>query len=309
MAAGGGRKAVIAALLANAGIAVAKFVGFLLTRASSMLAESIHSAADSGNQALLLLGGARAQREATTTHPFGYGRARYFWSFVVAVVLFALGALFSLYEGIQKLLHPHEVESLAIAIVILLVGIALETWSFRTAIHEANPLRRGRSWWRFVRETKVPELAVVLLEDLGALVGLFIALVGVTLAAVTGNPAWDAVGTIAIGVLLAAISVVLAIEMQSMLIGEAADPADVDQIRSLLTNADGIEDIVDLRTQHLGPDEVLVAGQVRMSSALTASDVVARIDEAERAVRSALPYTVTMFLEPDTAGDRRPTEA
>ena len=302
--AGGSTKAVVTALFANAGIAVAKFVGFLITGASSMLAESIHSVADSGNQGLLLLGGARAQRSATAQHAFGYGRARYFWAFVVSVVLFALGGMFSLYEGVQKLLHPHEVTSLGVAIGILVLGLALEGFALRTAMNEAQPLRRGRSWWRFVRETKVPELAVVLLEDLGALIGLTLALVGVVLASVTGNPAWDAVGTLCIGALLLVISVVLAVEMQSMLLGESADPADVDVIRTTLSGTDGITEVLDLRTQHLGPEQVLVAGQIRMDGSLRADEVVAVIDGAERAVRHALSYRVDIFLEPDTAPDR-----
>ena len=303
--AGGSRKAVLAALFANAGIAVAKFVGFLITGASSMLAESIHSVADSGNQGLLLLGGARSQRPPSERHPFGYGRARYFWSFVVAVVLFALGALFSLYEGIEKLRHPHEITSLGVAVTILVVGIFLETLSFRTAIVASRPLKGSRTWWRFVRETKVAELAVVLLEDLGALVGLVLALIGVTLAYLTGDPVWDALGTIAIGLLLGLISVILAIEMKSLLLGEGADPQKVGDVRRVLESTDGIEEILDLRTQHLGPEEVLIAGQVRMSPHLDLHGTISAIDRAEQRVRDVLPFRTYIFLEPDTADLRR----
>ena len=173
MAGGGhGTRAVIAALLANVGIAVAKFVGFVITGSASMLAESIHSVADSGNQCLLLLGGRRARREADEAHPFGYGRERYFWAFIVALVLFSLGGAFAIFEGIEKIRHPHEVESPAVAIAILLFAVALETYSFRTAIVEADKIRGDASWWQFIRRSKNPELPVVLLEDLGAEIGL-----------------------------------------------------------------------------------------------------------------------------------------
>ena len=306
MAAGGGRKAVIAALLANAGIAVAKFVGFAITGASSMLAEAIHSVADSGNQGLLLLGGARSLRPPSASHPFGYGRVRYFWSFVVAVVLFALGALFSLYEGIEKLREPHDITSAGIAITILVVAIVLETLSFRTAIVEARPLKGERSWWRFVRETKVAELAVVLLEDLGALVGLILALVGVGLTLVLDDPMWDAIGTLSIGALLGLISIILAIEMKSLLVGEGADPTQVKQVREAIEATEGIVEILDLRTQHLGPEEVLIAGQVRMSPELGLDSVIATIDAAEERVREILPFQTYIFLEPDRA--ERPGE-
>jgi len=299
--AGHGNKAVVAALFANAGIAVAKFVGFLLTRSSSMLAESVHSVADSGNQALLLLGGRRARRVATEAHPFGYGRSRYFWSFVVAVVLFALGGLFALYEGYEKLLHPEELQSPSIAVGILVVAIGLETASFRTAVREAQPLRGTDSWWSFIRHSKSPELPVVLLEDLGALVGLFIALAGVALVVVTGDPAWDAYGTLAIGVLLAVISVVLAVEMQSLLLGEGATPAHVAAIRDAITGTPQVLELLHLQTQHLGPDELLVAAKVRLDEQMSFAQVVSSIDAAERRIRDAVPIARVVYLEPDNA--------
>ena len=235
MSASGGTRAVLAALVANAGIAVAKFVGFALTRSSAMLAEAIHSVADMSNQALLLLGGRRSRRAPTETHPFGHGRERYFWSFVVALVLFAVGAAFAIHEGIDKVRHPHEMDAPALAVAILMAGIVLETWSLRTAVVEASPLRRGRTWWAFVVRSWNPELPVVLLEDVGALLGLVIALAAVGLSSITGEPRWDGVGTIAIGLLLAVIAVVLAREMQSLLIGESADDDD----RSAITAAIG----------------------------------------------------------------------
>lgn len=299
MATGSGKKAIVAALLANLGIAVAKFVGFLLTRASSMLAESVHSLADSGNQGLLLFGGQRAKREATAQHPFGYGRARYLWSFIVAIVLFALGSLFSLYEGVHKLAHPEPIESVGIAVGILVVAILLEIYSFRTAIVEANHVRHGQTWWQFIRHAKSPELPVVLLEDLGALVGLVLALVGVGIAASTGDPAWDAYGTLSIGALLGVIAVILAIEMQSLLLGESASASDVAAIRSAIQGQPGVHRLIDLKTQHIGPEELLVAAKVELDEWLAFPDVVRVIDGAEAEVRRAVPAATAMYIEPD----------
>lgn len=299
MAATHGSKAVVAALFANLGIAVAKFVGFLLTRSSAMLAESIHSVADSGNQGLLLFGARRARRDATVEHPFGYGRVRYFWSFVVAIVLFLLGAVFSLFEGVDKLRHPHEVTSPGIAIGILIAGIGLESWSFRTAVVEANAVRGQHSWWAFIRRAKIPELPVVLLEDLGALVGLVAAVVGVTLVVVTGDPAWDAYATLLIGVLLAVIAVVLALEMKSLLIGESASPQHVTTIRDAITATPGMRQLLHVKTQHLGPDELLVAGKVELDPTLDFQGVVTAIDAAEQRIREQLPVSCLIYLEPD----------
>lgn len=241
MAGGGhGNKAVVAALLANAGIAVAKFVGFAITGSASMLAESIHSVADSGNQGLLLLGGKRARKRADEEHPFGYGRERYFWAFVVALVLFSLGGAFATYEGISKIRQPHDVESPGVAIGILLFAILLETFSFRTAIVEANHVREGAPWWQFIRRSKNPELPVVLLEDLGALVGLGLALAAVVATLVTDDPLWDGIGTLSIGVLLSVIAVVLAMEMKSLLLGETADARVQAAIRAAIEGEPGV---------------------------------------------------------------------
>src|SRR5215475_6724859 len=222
MSTAGSKRAIIAALLANAGIAVAKFVGYLVTGSSSMLAESVHSVADTSNQGLLLFGQRQSRKEADPLHQFGYGRSRYFYSFVVALVLFTLGSVFALYEGYHKISHPQELTSPVVAIVILLLAICLEGFSFRTAVVESRPLKRSGSWWRFIRASRNPELPVVLLEDSGALIGLVFALIGVGLSTLTGNPVWDGIGTIGIGVLLGVIAVVLMVEMKSLLIGEGA---------------------------------------------------------------------------------------
>lgn len=298
MAAGGGRKAVLAAMFANAGIAVAKLVAFVVTGSASMLAEGIHSVADTSNQGLLLLGGARARRDATPEHPFGYGRERYFWSFVVALVLFSLGGLFALYEGYEKLRHPHELESPAWAIGVLIVAIGLETYSFRTAIVESNAVRGSLSWTQFIRRAKAPELPVVLLEDAGAMIGLFLALGGVSLAVITGDPMWDAVGTMTIGVLLVVIAAVLAIEMKSLLIGEAASRGDRDALVAALARSPHVVRVIHLRTQHLGPDELLVGAKVELSPALSFPAVTEAIDAAEAGMREAVPAARIIYLEP-----------
>jgi cation diffusion facilitator family transporter len=295
---GHGTRAVIAALLANLGIAVAKFLGFALTGASSMLAEAFHSVADSGNQAMLLVGGRLARRGPDPEHQFGHGSVRYFAAFLVAVVLFTLGSLFSLYEGYQKLRHPHELESPSVALAILAVALLLEGLSLRTAVREANPLRGDQSWWSFIRTTKKPELAVVLLEDTAAEVGLSLAFVGVGLAALTGDPLFDALGTLAIGALLAVIAVVLGIEMYSLLVGEAASPAEQEAIRRTLASIPGIARVLRLRTMHLGPEELLVVGSIEMDRELSASDAAGVIDQAQARLEEAVPNARIIYLEP-----------
>jgi cation diffusion facilitator family transporter len=306
MSASMGVRAIVAALAANLAIAAAKFVGFLVTGSSSMIAESAHSVADSGNQALLLLGGRRARRGASEAHPFGYGRDRYFYAFLVALVLFTVGALFSLYEGIHKLQHPAELKSPLVAIGILLVAIGLESFSLRTAVVESNQHRNGANWAQFVRRAKAPELPVVLLEDTAALLGLVFALLGVSISAISGNPAWDAIGTIAIGVLLAIIAIILIIETKSLLVGEAASPDAVDRIRAALVGQ-GVDRVIHLRTMHLGPDELLVAAKIAMPRTTSLERAAAAIDAAERRVRSAEPAARVIYLEPDL--DRSPPPA
>ncbi|WP_031162558.1 cation diffusion facilitator family transporter [Streptosporangium roseum] len=299
MSAGGGTKAIIAALAANLAIAVAKFVAFLVTTSSSMLAESIHSLADSGNQVLLLVGGKRAARARTAEHPFGYGRERYFYAFVVAVVLFTIGALFSLYEGWHKISDPHPVETPIVAFGVLIFAIIAESFSFRTAIKESNHVRGKQSWVQFIRRSKSPELPVIVLEDLGALVGLVLALAGVTMAVVTGDGVWDGVGTMAIGVLLAIIAVILAIETKSLLIGEGAGPEVEKRIRGALEDTPEVARVIHMRTLHLGPEEILVAAKIAVDHDDTASEVARGIDEAEQRVRAAVPEARVIYLEPD----------
>ncbi|TSD97352.1 cation diffusion facilitator family transporter [Skermania sp. ID1734] len=305
MSAGGGKKAIIAALSANAGIAAAKFVGFLVTGSSSMLAESVHSVADTSNQGLLLLGQNRAEQEADSLHPFGYGRNRYFYSFVVALVLFTLGSVFAIYEGIHKIRHPEELSSAVVAVVILVIAVCLEAYSFITAARESRPLKGDGSWWRFIRNSRSPELPVVLLEDTGALVGLVLALFGVGLTILTDDPVWDGIGTLCIGTLLGVIAIILIVEMKSLLIGEGVTPDDERRIRTGLTEGAQIERVIHLKTQYLGPEEILVAAKIAMVPGLDISAVAAAIDEAEARVRAALPAARLIYLEPDLYRSQR----
>jgi cation diffusion facilitator family transporter len=293
-----GTKAILAALVANLGIAVAKFIGFLITRSSSLLAESVHSLADTTNQGLLLLGGRQAKKSETERHQFGYGMARYFWSFVVALVLFSLGSLFALYEGIEKLTHPHKVESPGVAIAILAIAVVLEGYSFRTAMAESRPLKGTQSWWSFIRTAKVPELPVLLLEDSGALVGLAIALVSVVLTQITGNADFDAYGTLAISVLLGAIAIILIVEMRSLLLGEAASPATTRTIQAAITGAPSVKRFIHARTMHLGPEELLIATKVELDPSLDFRGVADAIDGIEDRIRAAVPEARVIYVEP-----------
>jgi cation diffusion facilitator family transporter len=295
----GSTKAILAALAANAGIAVAKFVGFLITRSSSMLAESVHSVADTSNQALLLLGQRRARKEADQLHPFGYGRSRYFYSFVVALVLFSLGSLFALYEGYHKISHPEPLKSPLVAIVILVVAIALESFSLRTAIVESRPLKGSGSWWRFIRTSRNPELPVVLLEDLGALIGLLFAFIGVGLTIVTDDAVWDGIGTVAIGVLLGVIAAILMVETHSLLIGEGATGAQDRAIREAIEQTAHVDRLIHIRTQYLGPEEMLVGAKVAVAPDIDLPAVAAVIDDAEARIRAAVPAARVIYLEPD----------
>ena len=300
----GGTKAVLAALLANLGIAVSKFVAFVLTGSSSMLSEAIHSVADSANQVLLLIGGKRGRRAADATHQFGYSRVRYVYAFVVSIVLFLVGGIFSLYEGFHKFTHPEELRDVGIAVGVLLVAIALEGFSFRTAMREANKSRGDRSLFRFVRDARQPELPVVLLEDSGALIGLVFALIGVGMATVTGDGRWDGLGAMAVGTLLVVIAVFLAFEMASMLVGESALPEQQQAIRQALDAVESIDRVIHLKTLHVGPDELLVAAKVAFGGEDDAGTIARGIDEAEAAVRAVLPSARYIYLEPDL--DRTP---
>ena len=296
----GSRKAIFAAFFANLGIAISKFVGFLITGSASLLAETIHSAADTGNQLLLFLGGQRAKKSATPDHPFGYGRERYFWAFAVALVLFSMGGMFALYEGIQKFRNPHEVESLGVAVTILAVAMVLESFSLRTAVKEANHLRQpGTSWWRFIRGTKQPELPVVLLEDVGALIGLVFAMSGVIIAHQTGDARWDAVGSMSIGLLLIVIAGVLVVEMKSLLIGESASLDARNAIIGAIRSSADVDALIHIRTEHIGPDEILVGAKVEYASTLTIEELAVAIDVTEAAIRTAVPSATVIYIEPD----------
>ncbi|MEV6132430.1 cation diffusion facilitator family transporter [Streptomyces violaceusniger] len=299
MSASGGTKAIVAALGANLAIAAAKFVAFAFSGSSSMLAEGVHSLADSGNQGLLLLGGKKAKREATPEHPFGYGRERYIYGFLVSIVLFTIGGVFALYEGYEKIKHPHEVEHWYWPVGVLVFAIIAEGFSFRTAIKESNEIRGKLSWSQFVRRAKAPELPVVLLEDLGALVGLVLALGGVGLALLTGDGVWDGIGTLCIGVLLVLIALVLAAETKSLLLGEAADVTDVTKIREAVVDGETVTALIHMRTLHLGPEELLVAAKIAVQHDDTAVEVARAIDAAEARIREAVPIARVIYLEPD----------
>ena len=300
MSASGGGKAIIAAFLANMGIAVAKFAAWLLSGSASMLAEAIHSVADSGNQLLLLLGGRRARRAADADHPFGHGRERYVYAFVVSIILFSVGGLFSIYEGVDKLTHPHELENAWIPITVLLIAIGLESFSLRTAVRESNHVRlKGESWVQFVRHSKAPELPVVLLEDVAALTGLVFALFGVGMTVITQNPFWDAVGTLMIGTLLILVAITLGIETKSLLVGEGASTADHAAIVAAITDGPEVEKLIHIKTLYLGPDELLVAAKVGVAPDKPFIDVANEIDLVEQRVRSAVPAARVVYLEPD----------
>ncbi|MEV0118096.1 cation diffusion facilitator family transporter [Streptomyces sp. NPDC050844] len=299
MSASGGTKAIVAALAANLAIAVAKFVAFLFSGSSSMLAESVHSLADSGNQGLLLLGGKKAQREATPQHPFGYGRERYIYAFLVSIVLFSVGGMFAIYEGYEKIKHPHEIEAWYWPVGVLVFAIIAESFSFRTAIKESNHTRGNLTWTQFVRRAKAPELPVVLLEDLGALVGLILALVGVSLALATGDGVWDGIGTLCIGILLILIAIILAAETKSLLLGEAAGTEEVEKIEKALVDGDTVTRVIHMRTLHLGPEELLVAAKVAVEHDDTATEIANAINAAEERIRAAVPIARVIYLEPD----------
>jgi cation diffusion facilitator family transporter len=299
MSASGGNKAIIAAMLANAGIAVTKFIAFAFSGSSSMLAEGVHSLADTGNQGLLLLGGRKAKKKANAEHPFGFGRERYVYAFVVSIILFSIGGVFSIYEGIEKLQHPHELENAWLPIVVLLIAIVLESFSFRTAIVESNHVRGKQGWVEFVRRAKAPELPVVLLEDFAALVGLILALLGVSLTIFTDNSVFDALGTLAIGVLLVLVAIVLGIETKSLLVGEGASTADTDSIRDAINAQPEVEALIHMKTLYLGPDELLVGAKVAFARSRKLADIAADINGLETAIRAAVPIARVIYIEPD----------
>jgi len=303
----GGTKAVVAALAANLAIAVTKFGAWALTGASSMLAEAIHSVADSGNQVLLLVGGKRAKRAASPDHPFGFGRERYIFAFMVAIVLFSIGGVFALYEAYHKyheIAEGHGNELLEsrwwwVPLAVLSAAIVAESLSFRTAIIEANKAKGKQSLRRFIKSAKAPELPVILLEDFAALLGLIFALLGVGLTLLTHNGMFDVIGTALIGLLLVAVAVTLAFETKSLLLGEAASLESVHRIEAALAGTGGVCGVIHMKTLHLGPEEILVAAKISVESGTTASDVARTIDEAERSIRTAEPMVTALYLEPD----------
>ena len=294
-----GKKTILAALIANLGIAIAKFVGFAITKSSTMLAEGIHSSADSANQLLLLMGTQRAKREPSSKHPFGYGRERYFWSFVVALILFSLGSLFAIYEGIEKIRHPHALNNASWAIGILIFGIFIESFSFRTAIVEARTIKGESTWSKFVVRSKQPEIPVVLLEDAGALFGMVIALAAISLVKITGEPLWDGIGTLSIGILLGLIAAVLAREMHSLLIGESANEKDRTKIEELIQECKGISQVIEIRTQHLGPEEILIGARVVFDESLQAKEIAVIINDLEETINTEVKDAGPIFIEPE----------
>jgi cation diffusion facilitator family transporter len=305
---GSGKRAVLAAFGANLGIAATKFAAFVITGSASMLAESVHSVADSGNQALLLIGRSRALREETEEHQFGYGSERYFYGFIVAVVLFTVGAAFSVYEGVQRIAHPERLTSPVVALVVLAIAAVLEGFSFRTAIRESHQAGGPGAWHRmvsFIRRAKAPEVPAVLLEDSAALAGLLFALLGVVLTWVTHDDRWDGAGSLGIGVLLGCVAVILAVEMKSLLIGESAT-ADMERaIVAAIEDGPEVGQVIHLRTLHLGPETLLVAAKIAVSGEQTAAAVAAGIDAAERRIRASVPIAELIYLEPDVYQDSR----
>lgn len=299
MSATGGNRAIIAAFSANLGIALTKFIAWAFSGSSSMLAEAVHSVADSGNQLLLLVGGRKAKKAADREHPFGYGRERYVYAFVVSIILFSVGGVFSLYEGVEKLLNPHPLEVWWLPLVVLALAIGMESFSLRTAVHESRPHKGGQTWVQFVRRAKAPELPVVLLEDVAALLGLVFALFGVGLTILTGDAVWDAVGTLAIGALLIAVAVVLGIETKSLLVGEGASPRDARAIEHAILDGHEADRIIHIKTLYLGPDELLVAVKVAMPPERSLVQVSAATDAIEARVREAVPTARTIYVEPD----------
>ena len=296
----GSKRAIYAAFSANLGIAISKFVGAAITGSAGLLAEAVHSLADTGNQALLLLGAKRSRREPTPQFQFGFGAERYFWSFIVALVLFMLGGIFALYEGVSKFRHPHETSNFGLAITILCIAIVLETFSLRTAMKEANKLKPAKvSWFRYIKSTKQPELPVVLLEDFGAETGLILALSGLLLAHFTGDPRWDAGGSMSIGVLLVVIAFVLASEMKHLLIGESADPEIQREFKFQIEQDPRIKEIIHMETLHIGPDDVLVAAKIDVDPSISVTELAQAIDEAEVRVRAVTPFNVIIHIEPD----------
>ncbi|GAB3801866.1 cation diffusion facilitator family transporter [Humibacter antri] len=295
----GSTRAIIAALAANLGIALTKFIAWIFSGSSSMLAESVHSLADSCNQVLLMVGGRRAKRRADREHPFGYGRERYVYAFVVSIILFSVGGVFSVYEGVEKVLHPHPLEVWWLPLAVLVISMVLEGFSLRTGIRESRPHKGSGSWVRFIRRAKAPELPVVLLEDVAALIGLAFALLGVGLTILTGNGVWDGIGTVCIGALLVTVAVVLGIETKSLLVGEGANEADAAAIEKAILSGGETDLVIHLKTLYLGPEELMVAAKIAQPGGRQLEEVASSIDAIEARIRDAVPIARVIYLEPD----------
>ena len=303
MAATGGTRTIVTALIANFTISIAKFFGFIITSSSAMLAEAVHSLADTSNQALLLLGKKRSKKLPSAQRPFGFGRERFFWAFVVSLVLFSLGSMYAVYEGIEKIRHPHEIESLWWALVILLFAMVMEAYAFQTAVKESRFYKGDHSWKSFIRRSRIPELPVVLLEDFGALMGLVFAFVCVLIADITGNAVWDGIGTLSIGILLGLIAIILAIETKSLLIGEGALPEQVVRIENTITSSPEVLSLIDMRTEYLGPETLLVAAKIEFSGETSHSDISGDVDTIENRIREVEPLAKIIYLEPGSSED------
>ena len=304
MAATGGTRTIVTALIANFTIAIAKFFGFVITSSSAMLAEAVHSLADTSNQALLLLGKKRSKKSPSAERPFGFGRERFFWAFVVSLVLFSLGSMYAVYEGIEKIRHPHEIESLWWALAILLFAMAMEAYAFQTAVKESRLYKGDHSWKSFIRRSRIPELPVVLLEDFGALMGLVFAFVCVLIADVTGNAVWDGIGTLSIGILLGLIAIILAIETKSLLIGEGALPEQSMRIENAITSSPEVSSLIDMRTEYLGPETLLVAAKIEFSEKSSSPDISNDVDNIEKRIREVEPLAKIIYLEPGSIDDQ-----
>ena len=298
MAATGGTRTIVTALIANFTISIAKFFGFVITSSSAMLAEAVHSLADTSTQALLLLGKKRSKKSPSAERPFGFGRERFFWAFVVSLVLFSLGSMYAVYEGIEKIRHPHEIESLWWALAILLFAMVMEAYAFQTAVKESRLYKGAHSWKSFIRRSRIPELPVVLLEDFGALMGLVFAFVCVLIADVTGNAVWDGIGTLSIGILLGLIAIILAIETKSLLIGEGALPEQSMRIENAITSAPEVSSLIDMRTEYLGPETLLVAAKIEFSEKSSSPDISNDVDNIEKRIREVEPLAKIIYLEP-----------
>ena len=299
MSASSGTRAIIAAFLANLGIAITKFIAWFFSGSSSMLAEGVHSLADSGNQLLLIFGGRQAKKQADKEHPFGYGRERYVYAFVVSIILFSVGGVFSIYEGIEKLNHPEPLEVPWLPMLVLVIAIILESISLRTAVKESNHVRGSQTWVQFVRRAKAPELPVVLLEDIAALIGLVFAFFGVGLTWLTGNSVFDAVGTLLIGTLLIVVAVVLGMETKSLLVGEGANDDDLEKIEEAILAGPEAERIIHMKTLYLGPDELLVAAKLGFTADQKILEIAAATNVIEQRIRTAVPSARVIYIEPD----------